>query len=200
MHRSEDRDAEVRVVVDAHARLVVVRAQEPAGVLDEAALEGDGKARKRVSSWGQSNPSPRYWPVAMTTSGCERRRPLDLVEECRPRTLAEAVLRGRTARRLGFGAPRQASAVLLPLAQHEAAPAPGERVEDVVADECVALLVLDEQTKQLLDRRLGIDERERGLADVEVAGDSPDGRSPVAIWWRIGPHCMATISWRPSRR
>ncbi len=63
--------------------------------------------------------------------------------------------------------------MLLPLAQHEAAPAPGERVEDVVADECVALLVLDEQAEQLVDRRPGIDDRERGLAHVEGAGDCP---------------------------
>jgi hypothetical protein len=38
-------------------------------VLDEPSLLGEGAARKRVSSAGQSNPSPAYGPVATASSG-----------------------------------------------------------------------------------------------------------------------------------
>ncbi|HUP24348.1 MAG TPA: hypothetical protein VNB06_15560, partial [Thermoanaerobaculia bacterium] len=50
---------------------------------------------------------------------------------------------------------REQATVLLPLAEREAAPALGERADHVAADERATLLVFDEQTEELMDRRLG---------------------------------------------
>ena len=62
--------------------------------------------------------------------------------------------------------------MLLPLAEHEAAPALGERIDHVVAHDCASLLVLDEETEQLVDRGLGgPGDRERRLAHLELELD-----------------------------
>jgi len=47
VHRAQYGHAHVGVVVDAHTGLPVVRAHEAAGVLDEAALEGDGEGEEK---------------------------------------------------------------------------------------------------------------------------------------------------------
>jgi hypothetical protein len=60
--------------------------------------------------------------------------------------------------------------VLGPLAEHQAAPAPVQRVQDVSADGSGAALVLDERTEHLLDGRLfGPGGRVVGLMDDELA-------------------------------
>ena len=97
------------------------------------------------------------------------RRPLDLVEEGRACALPETALehdrRDASASKPGG----EQGAVHLPLTEHEAAPTSRECVDHVGANERAALLVLDEQTKQLVNRRLGnTGHRERGLAHVEV--------------------------------
>src|SRR4029077_8943186 len=65
------------------------------------------------------------------------------------------------------------------VAEHEAAFALGERTEDVLANERAALLVLDEQAEELVDRRLGrAGDRELCLAHLEPEVDLP--RRPFA--------------------
>lgn len=59
MHAVEDRDADVDVVVELDVVLALVGAQQSSDVLDDASLEREREARKRVSSSGQSKPSPR---------------------------------------------------------------------------------------------------------------------------------------------
>src|SRR6266550_3148213 len=46
VHGAQHRHLDVGVVVDAHARLALVRAHKASGVLDEAALEGDGEGEE----------------------------------------------------------------------------------------------------------------------------------------------------------
>jgi hypothetical protein len=46
VHRTQDGEAHVGVVVDADVRLVLVGAHQPPRVLDEAPLEGDGEGEE----------------------------------------------------------------------------------------------------------------------------------------------------------
>ncbi|HZR92170.1 MAG TPA: hypothetical protein VFA44_07160 [Gaiellaceae bacterium] len=62
--------------------------------------------------------------------------------------------------------------MLLPLAEHEAAPALSVRPDHVVTDQRAAPLVLDEQPEQLVDRRFGrAGDGELRLAHLELEVD-----------------------------
>ena len=74
--------------------------------------------------------------------------------------------------------------MLLPLAEHEAASAVGERGEHVVTDEAGAPLVFDEQAENVVDRQFGVGECEPGLAydqlEADMAGRALAACDPVA--------------------
>ncbi len=117
-------------------------AQDPAGVLDESAFEGDGEGEEEgVELWAVES-LPEVLAGRDDDERFRERRPLDLLEQSGPGTLAEASLeddRGEASASESLG---EQVAVLFPLAQYEAPSAFSERGADVVANEGVALLVL----------------------------------------------------------
>ena len=106
-----------------------------------------------MSFAGNHNPSPGS--AATTTSGCVGGVPLDRIEERRSVHACRDVLRRTIGEMLSAPEPPRQARLERRFhwpRQHQAAPTLSESVDDVVADEGIALLFPDELTKQLLDR------------------------------------------------